>query len=74
MWKETATKYNSTYSQGHQSFSCALKDIETQIALGQIRNALVLEFDEEVEVWDKVLALIGTRTQAIARAYVYKKE
>ena len=66
--------YNSTYSQGHQSFSCALKDIETQIALGQIRNALVLEFDEEVEVWDKVLALIGTRTQAIARAYVYKKE
>ena len=66
--------YNSTYSQGHKSFSCALKDIETQIALGQIRNALVLEFDEEVEVWDKVLALIGTRTQAIARAYVYKKE
>lgn len=63
--------YNATYSQGKQSLACALMDIRTQICLGQIRNALVLEFDEEVETWDEVLALIGDKTQAIARAYVY---
>ena len=64
--------YNATYSQGKQSLACALADIETQISLGMIKSALVLEFDEEVEAWDKVLALIGDRTQAIARAHVYK--
>ena len=65
--------YNSTYSQGRRSLECALKDIEMQMSLGLIKNALVLEFDEEVETWDKVLALIGDRTEAIARAHMYKK-
>lgn len=63
--------YNATYSQGAESLACALRDIENQMALGMIRSALVLEFDEEVEVWDQVLSLVGERTQAVARAYVY---
>lgn len=66
--------YNATYSQGRQSLACALLDIETQMALGLIKTALVLEFDEEVEAWDQVLALVGEKTQAVARAYVYNKE
>ncbi len=66
--------YNCTYSQGKQSLQCALADIESQMALGLIKNALVLEFDEQVETWDNVLALINDRTQAIARAYIYKTE
>lgn len=65
--------YNATYSQGKQSLACALKDVETQMSLGLIKTALVLEFDEEVEAWDKVLALINDRTEAIARAHVYIK-
>ena len=65
--------YNATYSQGKQSLACALKDVETQMSLGLIQTALVLEFDEEVEAWDKVLALINDRTEAIARAHVYIK-
>jgi 3-oxoacyl-(acyl-carrier-protein) synthase len=64
--------YNCTYSQGKQSLECALRDIETQMSLGLIKTALVLEFDEEVESWDNVLALIGDRTQAVARAHIYK--
>ena len=64
--------YNCTYSQGKESLACALRDIETQMSLGLIKNALVLEFDEEVEAWDEVLAKIGDRTQAIAKAYIYK--
>ena len=64
--------YNCTYSKGKESLACALKDIETQMSLGLIRNALVLEFDEEVEAWDKVLSLINERTHAVARAYIYK--
>ena len=64
--------YNATYSQGKRSLECALKDIETQMSLGMIQNALVLEFDEQVESWDQVLSLIGERTEAVARAYVYK--
>ena len=63
--------YNATYSQGKDSLSCALKDIETQMSLEKISNALVLEFDEQVDVWDKVLNLIGDRTQNIARASIY---
>lgn len=66
--------YNATYSQGRQSLACALLDIETQMALGQIKTALVIEFDEEVEAWDRVLALVGEKTRAVARAYVYNKE
>ncbi|MCR5049531.1 MAG: beta-ketoacyl-[acyl-carrier-protein] synthase family protein [Paludibacteraceae bacterium] len=65
--------YNSTYSQGKQSVSCAIADIEMQMSLGLINNALVLEFDELVEAWDAVLSLIGDRTQAIAKATVYIK-
>ena len=65
--------YNATYSQGKQSLACALKDVETQMSLGLIQTALVLEFDEEVEAWDKVLALINDCTEAIARAHVYIK-
>ena len=65
--------YNCTYSQSKQSLDCALKDIETQMSLGLIHNALVLEFDEEVEAWDEVLALINDKTQAISKAYIYKR-
>ena len=65
--------YNATYSQGKDSKACALMDIETQMSLGQIRSALVLEFDEQVEVWDQVLQLIGDRTENIARVTVYTK-
>lgn len=63
--------YNCTYSQGHESLACALRDIETQMSLGLIKNALVLEFDEEVEAWDEVLAHINDRTHAVAKAYIY---
>ena len=66
--------YNATYSQGKDSKACALMDIETQMSLGQIRSALVLEFDEQVEVWDQVLQLIGDRTENIARVTVYTKK
>jgi len=65
--------YNATYSQGKQSLACSLKDVKAQIALGLIDNALVLEFDEEVEAWDQVLQLVGKRTQAIANAYILTK-
>ena len=65
--------YNATYSQGKQSLACSLMDVRTQMKLGMIRNALVLEFDEEVEAWDQVLQLIGDRTQAIAKAYILTK-
>ena len=63
--------YNATYSQGTKSMACAVKDVEMLMSLGLIRTALVLEFDEEEEAWDKVLSLIGDQTQAIARAHVY---
>lgn len=65
--------YNATYSQGKQSLDCALKDIQTQLSLGLINNALVLEFDEQVEAWDNVLRLIGEQTQNIAKAYIITK-
>lgn len=65
--------YNATYSQGKQSLACAMTDIRSQMALGRIRSALVLEFDEQVDAWDEVLALIGERTHNIARACVYIK-
>lgn len=64
--------YNATYSQGKESLSCALKDIQTQMSLGLIQNALVLEFDEQVETWDHVLSLIHDGTADIARATIYK--
>lgn len=63
--------YNCTYSQSRRSLDCALLDIRCQMALGRIRSALVLEFDEQVPVWDNVLALIGDRTRNIAKATVY---
>lgn len=63
--------YNATYSQGKQSLACAIKDIETQMSLGLIKNALVLEFDEQEDEWDQVLSLIGDHTQNIARAHMY---
>ena len=65
--------YNATYSQGKQSLACAMTDIRSQMALGRIRSALVLDFDEQVDAWDEVLALIGERTHNIARACVYIK-
>ena len=64
--------YNCTYSQGRQSLDCALADIRCQMALGRIRSALVLEFDEQVDVWDAVLARIGDQTHNITKAYMYK--
>lgn len=63
--------YNCTYSQGTQSLECALMDIRCQMALGRIQSALVLEFDEQVEAWDKVLSLIGDQTHNIAKATLY---
>ena len=66
--------YNSTYAQGKQSMDCAMADIRSQMSLGLIRSALILEFDEQVETWDKVLALIGDKTQAIARATLFVKK
>lgn len=62
--------YNSTYSQGKQSLQCAITDVEAQMNLGMIHNALVLEFDEQVEAWDNVLQLINDRTTNIAKAYI----
>ena len=64
--------YNATFSQGKQSLECALKDVQTQMSLGLIRSALVLEFDEQVDAWDKVLSLIGDSTQDIATARMYR--
>ena len=64
--------YNTTYSQRKQSLDCALLDVSSQMALGRINNALVLEFDEQVEQWDQVLCHIHQRTENIARAYVYR--
>ena len=63
--------YNCTYSQGKQSLDCALTDIRCQMALGRIHSALVLEFDEQVDAWDHVLACIGEQTHNIAKATVY---
>ena len=64
--------YNATYSQGTQSLACALIDIQTQMTLGMINNALVLEFDEQVDAWDQVLQKINDQTHDIARASIYK--
>lgn len=66
--------YNSTYAQGRQSYECAMADISAQMSLGLIRSALVLEFDEQVEVWDRVLATVGDKTHAIARATLFVKK
>lgn len=66
--------YNSTYAQGKQSYDCSIADITAQMSLGLIRSALVLEFDEEVEVWDRVLTLIGEKTHAVARATLFVKK
>lgn len=65
--------YNATYSQGKRSMECAVADIEAQMNLGMIKTALVLEFDEQVDAWDEVLALIGGQTHNVARAYMYIK-
>lgn len=62
--------YNATYSQGKDSLVCAMTDVYTQMTLGLIRNALVLEFDEQDDTWDSVLQLIGEKTCNIARASV----
>lgn len=64
--------YNATYSHGKKSLLCALEDMKTQMALGLIKTALVLEFDEQVDAWDKVLRLINEQTHDIARASIYK--
>lgn len=63
--------YNATYSQGKQSLDCALADIRTQMSLGLIHTAMVIEFDEQVDAWDAVLQQIGDRTEDIARVHIY---
>ena len=63
--------YNATYSQGKQSLDCALADIRTQMSLGLINTAMVIEFDEQVDAWDAVLQHIGDRTEDIARVHIY---
>lgn len=65
--------YNSTYSQGNESLDCAMMDVETQMALGLIDTALVLQFDEQVDAWDQVLRHIGDRTYNIASAAILKR-
>ena len=64
--------YNATYARHPLSPSAAMMDIRTQMALGQIRSALVLQFDEQVESWDQVLAQVGDQMTPIAHAYIYK--
>lgn len=64
--------YNATYARHPSSPSAAMMDIRTQMALGQIRSALVLQFDEQVESWDQVLAQVGDQMTPIAHAYIYK--
>ena len=64
--------YNATYSQCKESLSCALADLQAQMSLGLIHNALVLDFDEQVETWDHILSLIHDGTADIARATIYK--
>ena len=63
--------YNATYSQSKQSLDCALTDIQTQMSLGLIQTAMVIEFDEQVDAWDAVLQHIGDSTQDIARVSIY---
>ena len=63
--------YNSTYSQVTASLCCALTDIRSQFALGRIKSALVLQFDEQVEQWDKALCIVGGKTSNVAIAEVY---
>lgn len=65
--------YNNTYSQGTYSLRCALTDIRNLMVLGRIKNALVLEFDEKVELWDQALQHIGAQTEDRAKAYVYSR-
>lgn len=64
--------YNATYAQ--ETMEAAMMDIRTQMALGMIRTALVLAFDEQVDTWDEVLQHIGQQTHAIARATIYTRE
>lgn len=64
--------YNATYAQSKGSLACAIADIQAQMSLGLINTALVLEFDEQVNAWDNVLALINDSTCNIARATIYK--
>lgn len=66
--------YNITYAQRPDALDCALNDIETQMSLGYIRSALLLRFDEEVEAWDRVLALTGERIHPCASASMYIKD
>ena len=65
--------YNATYSQGEDSFACAMMDVRTQLSLGVINTALVLEFDERVESWDNVLRWIGEQTCNIAKATILER-
>ena len=64
--------YNATYAQHPTSASAAMMDIQTQMALRMIKSALVLQFDEQVELWDQVLTQVDEPMQAIAHAYIYK--
>ena len=63
--------YNITYAQGGESYASAVQDVTNQMALGRIRTALILEFDESVPEWDEVLEQINSKTQNIARAHVF---
>jgi 3-oxoacyl-(acyl-carrier-protein) synthase len=63
--------YNITYAQGVESYASAVQDVTNQMALGRIRTALILEFDELVPEWDEVLEHIHSKTQNIARAHVF---
>ena len=50
-----------------------MMDVRTQLSLGVINTALVLEFDERVESWDNVLRWIGEQTCNIAKATILER-
>ncbi len=64
--------YNATYSHGDVSYACAVEDIRAQFRLGLIHSALVVEFDEPAEEWNRVLSIREEPMHAVARAHIFK--
>ncbi len=53
------TGYNITHSNGANGMQDAILDIEMLFALGAIRSALYIDFDESVEVWNQQLKKVA---------------
>ena len=66
--------YNITYSDGEKSLESALLDMKTQLELGLIQNALVLEFDTCEPKFDAMLQKVGKSSKNMAKAYIYCKK